>query len=102
VPPDARAPLDQLPASVHVLGDRIPLSYEIEPTGGVVRLRLKEGQARRLRPRDLPALDRPVRFTVLRGRGETVRADGLDDLRRQLAALPPAERRTSRRSRRRR
>ncbi len=102
MPPDARAPLDELPASVHVLGDRIPLLYEVEPTGGVVRLRLKEGQARRVRPQDLPALDRPVRFTVLRGRGEAVRADGLEDLRRQLATLPPAERRPSRRGRRRR
>jgi len=89
----ARTALDELPASVHLLGDRVPLSYEVEPAGGVVRLRLKEGQARRLKERDLPTLDRPVRFTVLRGAREAVRADGLEDLRRQLAALPQAERR---------
>ena len=93
IPAPARTALDALPASVHLLGDRVPLSYEVEPAGGVVRLRLKEGQARRLKERDLPTLDRPVRFTVLRGAREAVRADGLEDLRRQLAALPEADRR---------
>src|SRR5439155_1224122 len=56
-----RARLEALPASVHLLGDRLPLEYEVEPGGGggVVRVRLKEGQARRLRPGDLPEPDRP-------------------------------------------
>lgn len=99
VPTEARAELDRLPASVHMLGDRVPLVYELGPQGGVVRLRLKEGQARRLQAKDLPSLDRPVRFAVLRGTREAVRADGLDDLRRQLAALPRADRRPARRRR---
>jgi len=49
--------------------------YEVEQGVGVVRLRLKEGQARRLQPRDVPPLDRPVRFTVLRGKREAVRSE---------------------------
>jgi hypothetical protein len=92
VPADVRARLDALPASLHLYGDRVPLDYDVEPSGGVVRLRLKEGQARRLRPQDLPALDRPVRFTVIRGKRPAVRADSLEEMRRQLADLPRDER----------
>src|SRR5207253_121180 len=84
----ARAALEALPASVHLLGDRIALEYEVGPGGGAVRLRLKEGQARRLRVGDLPSLDRPVRFTVVRGKREAARADSLADLQRQLSGLP--------------
>jgi len=87
-----RRALDALPDSVHIYGDRVPVDYEIESGAGVARLRLKEGQARRLQPRDLPPLDRPIRFTVLRGKREAVRADSLDDLRRQLSGLSHGER----------
>lgn len=92
IPADERERLDALPTSLHLYGDRVPLDYEVEPVGGVVRLRLKEGQARRLRSADLPALDRPLRFSVLRGKRPAVRADSLDDMRRQLTELPRTER----------
>src|SRR5207249_11211569 len=65
---------------------------EVEQAAGVIRLRLKEGQARRLQLRDLPPLDRPVRFIVLRGKRDAVRADTVEDLRRQLSGLSRAER----------
>jgi len=92
VPESERSALEALPASVHLYGDRVPVDYEVEQGVGVVRLRLKEGQARRLQPRDLPPLDRPVRFTVIRGKREAVRSDSLDDLRRQLSGLSRGER----------
>ncbi len=92
LPAAERARLDAFPASLHLYGDRVPLDYEVEQGVGVVRLRLKEGQARRLRPADLPPLDRPLRFSVLRGKRPAVRADSLDDMRRQLTELPRAER----------
>lgn len=92
VPPEERDRLDALPASVHVFGDRVPLEYDVEGEVGVARLRLKEGQARRLTPQLLPAFDRPLRFTVLRGKREAIRANDLDDLRRQLSSAPRAER----------
>jgi hypothetical protein len=92
VPEAERRALDELPASVHLYGDRVPMDYEVEQGIGVVRLRLKEGQARRLQARDLPPFDRPVRFTVLRGKREAVRSDSLDDLRRQLSGLSRGER----------
>jgi ATP-dependent RNA helicase HrpA len=92
LPARVRGRLDALPGSLHLYGDRVPLDYEIEQGAGVVRLRLKEGQARRLRQVDLPPLDRPLRFSVLRGKRPAVRADSLEDMRRQLTDLPRSER----------
>ncbi len=92
IPAAVRKELEALPSSVHLYGDRVPVDYEVEQGIGVARLRLKEGQARRLQPRDLPPFDRPLRFTVLRGKREALRADDLDDLRRQLTGLPREER----------
>ena len=93
IPADTRARLEALPSSAAVHGDRVALEYEIDQGVGVARLRLKEGQARRLQAADLPALDRPLRFTVLRGHRESVRADSLDELRARLRGLPRTERR---------
>jgi len=90
VPQATRHDLDTLPDSVHVLGDRVPLRYDLEDGAPIVRIRLREGQARRLRPADLPALDRQLRFEVVRGKREVVRARSLDDLRAALRALPRA------------
>src|SRR5213078_4439809 len=92
IPEGVRHELDALPSSIHLYGDRVPVDYDVDQGAGVIRLRLKEGQARRLQPRDLPPLDRPVRFTVLRGKREAVRADTLEDLRRQLSGLSREER----------
>jgi len=101
VPAAVRATLEGLPDSIHLYGDRVPIEYEIEDGRGVVRLRLKEGQARRLQPRDLPVLDRPIRFLVVRGKRSAAHAESLEDLRRQLTGLPRAERaRLARRGRR--
>ena len=92
IPAPERAQLEAMASSLHLLGDRIPVEYEVEKGRGVVRLRLKEGQARRLRSRDLPAFDRPLRFTVLRGKREAIRAETLEDLQRQLSGLSQGER----------
>ena len=107
VPERERARLDALPASVTLYGDRIPLDYDVDQGIGVVRLRLKEGQARRLQARDLPPFDRPVRFTVTRGKHDAVRAASLEELREGLRGLVRADRTRgrggpSRRGRRRR
>lgn len=105
VPEAVRTRLDALPASVHLYGDNVAIDYEVEQGTGVARLRLREGQARRLRERDLPPFDRPLRFTVVRGKRDAVRADSIADLGRKLAGLSREERarqgRGGRRSRRR-
>jgi len=93
IPEIERQRLDALPSSVFLYGDRVPVDYDVESgVGGVVRLRLKEGQARRLHPRDLPAFDRPVRFTVTRGKHEAVRASSVDELRSGLRTLGSSHR----------
>ncbi|HEY6238640.1 MAG TPA: DEAD/DEAH box helicase, partial [Thermoplasmata archaeon] len=89
---DVRRRLDALPSSVHLYGDRAPLQYEIDQGSGVVRMLLKEGQARRLRPADLPQVDRPLRFAVLRGRRPEMLSSSLEEMRRQLSELPRTER----------
>jgi hypothetical protein len=88
VPSDVRARLDQLPSSVRLLGDTVPLEYEVEHGQGVVRLRLREGQVRRVRPELLPALDRPLRFAAVRGQDSALRADTLEELRAALQRRP--------------
>jgi len=88
----ASTPLMSLPASVRVLGDVVPLSYEITEEGGVVRIMLREGQARRLNERDLPRLDRPIRFAVVRGNRPSLEADTIEGLSAALHADGPGER----------
>lgn len=87
VPEAVRRALDALPASVHLLGDRVPLIYDFEGGVPVVRLRLREGQARRLKESRIPVLDRPVRFSVVRGKHEVVRARSLEELEAALGVL---------------
>ena len=91
-----RAALDLLPNSVKIGGDRVPVSYELEGSQPVARIKMREGQARMLRPNDLPRLDRPLRFSVFRGRHERIRASSLDELARRLSKLPAAKERRSR------
>ena len=92
IPEGVRRGLDALPSSLHLYGDQVPVDYEVEQGVGVVRLRLKEGQARRLQPSDVPRFDRPVRFTVVRGKRDAVRASSLEELRQALSGLSKDER----------
>ncbi|HEY0972278.1 MAG TPA: DEAD/DEAH box helicase [Gemmatimonadales bacterium] len=77
-----------LPDSVQVRERDVPLSYEVEETmdgpTGVVRLRLHEKMARSLVEEELPAVDRPLRFIVLRGQRGAVRGDTLEELQEKL------------------
>jgi hypothetical protein len=86
VPETERLKLDALPSMIRLYGDGVPIDYEVSEEAGYARLRLREGQARRLVEADVPALDRPVRFAVVQGRGAPLLADSLADLQRQLAA----------------
>ncbi|HEX6433552.1 MAG TPA: DEAD/DEAH box helicase, partial [Gemmatimonadales bacterium] len=83
-----RESLGELPGRVHLKGDAVPLDYEIEDGQGVARLRLREGQAKRLRPDDLPRLDRPLRFAVQRGRHPPLLADTIPALQALLRRPP--------------
>jgi ATP-dependent helicase HrpA len=84
--------LAALPGMVRVHGDAAPVDYELQDGQGVARVRLREGQAKRLRPEEVPALDRPVRFAVQRGRHPPLLADTLPALQALLRKAPRYER----------
>jgi hypothetical protein len=97
-----RARLEALPAMVRVRGDAAPLDYEVRNGEGIARVRLREGQARRLREGDIPPLDRPLAFALVRGRHEPVLADTVADLQAALRRAPrsaPGEERSGGRPR---
>jgi len=103
VPAARRRELEALPAWVDILGERCPLDYEIQDGVAMARVRLRERTARELRARDLPTLDRPVVFTVLRGKRSALRVDSLEELRLLLSARvidPPSRGRARKRRRR--
>ena len=85
VSPVQREALLALPSSIRIGGDMVALEYEVEEgTGGVVRMRLREGQARRLQERELPRVDRPIRFAIARGSHPPLLAETLPALRELL------------------
>ena len=83
-----RARYDHLPAHTTVRDREVEIDYDVEETDGrtigVARLRLPEKIARSLTEGEVPALDRPVRFMVLRGQRGSVRARTLEELQTQL------------------
>jgi hypothetical protein len=95
-----RATLAELPSAARLKGDTVALEYDLEGNDPVVRLRLREGQARRLESGDLPALDRPLRFEVVRGGQPPVRAATLAGLKAELGRIERRAPRDRRRARR--
>jgi hypothetical protein len=85
-----RERLEALPGRLHLKGDAVPLDYEIQGGEAVARVRLREGQAKRLRPDEIPPLDRPLRFAVQRGRHPPILADTVPALQAMLRRAPKA------------
>lgn len=83
VPQAERRRLDALPSSVHLRGDAVPLVYQVRDGKASVQIVLREGQARRMQPREVPPLDRPVTFAV-RKKGGVLESASLDELRAML------------------
>ena len=88
VPLDIRERLERLPNQVTIRDREVEMDYDVEDRDGerrgVVRLRLPEKIARTLTDAEIPDLDRPVRFVVLRGQRGAVRAETLDELQERL------------------
>jgi ATP-dependent helicase HrpA len=89
VPRDVRERLDRLPDQVQIRDREVEIDYDVEERDGqrrgVARLRLPEKIARTLSDAEIPRLDRPIRFVVLRGQRGAVRADSLQELQDRLA-----------------
>jgi ATP-dependent RNA helicase HrpA len=86
-----RERLEALPGRLHLRGDAVPLDYEVMGGEGVARVRLREGQAKRLRPDEIPSLDRPLRFAVQRGRHPPLLADTIPALQALLRRAPKSD-----------
>jgi hypothetical protein len=89
VPANVRDRLQRLPGHVVIREREVDIDYDVEERDGkrvgVARLRLPEKLARTLTEQEIPELDRPVRFVVLRGQRGAVRSDSLEDLQERLA-----------------
>jgi hypothetical protein len=89
VPREVREALSALPNTVPLRDREVDIDYDVEERDGqrrgVARLRLPEKIARTLSEGEIPRLDRPVRFVVLRGQRGAVRADTLEELQDMLA-----------------
>ena len=89
VPRAVREELERLPEQVLIRDREVDIDYDVEERGGerrgVARLRLPEKIARTLTDEEIPRLDRPIRFVVLRGQRGAVRADTLAELQERLA-----------------
>ncbi len=84
----ARERYAALPDSVPIRDKEVEIGYEVEEDDGgrrgVARLRLPEKVARTLSDAELPRLDRPLRFMVMRGQRGAVRANSLEELQDAL------------------
>jgi ATP-dependent helicase HrpA len=88
VPRAEREQWRSLPGAVLLREKTVPIDYDVEERDGtlvgVARLRLPEKLARTLSEDELPELDRPLRFTVLRGQRGAIRATTLGELQEML------------------
>ncbi|MFL5501334.1 MAG: DEAD/DEAH box helicase [Gemmatimonadaceae bacterium] len=86
---EARDRLAALPNTAQIRDREVEIDYDVEDRDGerqgIARLRIPEKIARTLSDGEIPALDRPIRFVVLRGQRGAVRAETLEELQELLA-----------------
>jgi len=77
-----------LPSTVVIRDREADIDYDVDERNGekiaVARLRLPEKLARTISEAELPVLDRPLRFVVIRGQRGAIRADTLEELQEIL------------------
>jgi hypothetical protein len=88
VPREVRERYDHLPETAIIRDREVDIEYDVDESEGemtgIARLRLPEKLARTLTEDELPVLDRPVRFVVIRGQRGAIRANSLDELQDAL------------------
>ena len=89
VPREVREQYADLPETALIRDREVDVEYDVEdPDGspfGIARLRLPEKLARTMTEAEVPTLDRPLRFVVIRGQRGAVRANTLEELQELLA-----------------
>jgi ATP-dependent helicase HrpA len=84
VPKKTRQELDSLPAFAHIGKTKMRLEYEVDEGEPVVVVVLKSNVIANLSPKDLPVLDRPMRFVTFLGSKKPIRAKSLNQLKQLL------------------
>lgn len=87
VPGDERKRWMALPSAITLAGDEWPLDYALDDGEAVVRVRIRGKALPRVVEEELPELDRPLQWTILRGKRESVKAKTLEEAR-ALATAP--------------
>jgi hypothetical protein len=89
VPREVRERYENLPETALIRDREVDIEYDVEDVDGqfvgVARLRLPEKLAKNLAEEELPVLDRPLKFVVIRGQRGAIRADTLEELQEQLS-----------------
>lgn len=88
VPPEDRARWEALPDTIAIGGRDYPLDYAFENGHAVARARVPAEVLPQIGTRSLPELDRPLHWTVLRGKKKAIRAETLAEAK---AAVEEAE-----------
>ncbi|HLM69352.1 MAG TPA: hypothetical protein VK358_17565, partial [Longimicrobium sp.] len=81
VPAEERARWMALPDAIWIADRSYPLDYVLEGDQAVVGARIPAKTLNEVDEADLPELDRPLHWTVTRGKHEAVRAATLDEAR---------------------
>lgn len=92
VPPEERARWMALPDTIWIGMREYPLDYAFEGETPVVRARIPAKTLNEVDEEDLPALDRPLHWTVTRGKHEAIRAATIEEARRLVRETSPATR----------
>jgi ATP-dependent helicase HrpA len=80
-----------LPDTIELDGEEYPLDYALEGDTPIVRARVPAKLIPRLTEEDLPELDRPLHWTVVRGKRQAVRATSLEEALAILEGRAEAE-----------
>ncbi len=85
VPASERARWLALPDTLPILGEEHPLDYGIEDGEAIVRVRVPASLIPQINDHHVPELDRPLRWTIMRGKHGAVRASSLAEARELLS-----------------
>jgi ATP-dependent helicase HrpA len=89
VPIEERRRWLELPDTIELAGDEYPLDYAFEGETAVVRARVPAKLIPQLSERKLPELDRPLHWTVIRGKRNAIRASSLEEAKAILEGRAP-------------
>lgn len=89
LPAREREGWERLPGTIELAGREYPLDYGLEKGEPVVRARVPAGVVLAIDPRSVPETDRPLKWTVTRGKKPSLRANTLSEAKRAVSGSGP-------------